>query len=876
MAIVAADWTVDRQTGNIRYIGNDHNGAAPSYATVIELHRWLQGLADDPTSSGDDELDMTDVLPSSRATDNLITLLGSYNIDDGAAEHLYDGSIVQGTGGTEAYYDGIVNFGNLGVVVQIHQNGAVLADDFWNWGVGGTDDTSTNAAFLTDSGESWTTDQWVGYVIKNTTDGSQALITANTGTTITGTLYGGTENDWDSGDAYLISKGLNADAAQGISHRFLMKVRTAGADTDGRRLLGISRTYGRTYSEFKINGTARGNNVLALSDANDLNNATAYATVAAYADVFIDRVDSTANASGTNAAGQNVLNVGVGEGTNFADGDFIMISNQNHEYKIVSIATDALTLNRNLEVAASASEDVYDLNIGFRQIDVDDNASTEDYYAEWDRGAQTINAFYEYTKYLSADATVHYIYGIPGDLFRGITHQFALTGTVTGNFDGVEGVSWTAGTGGSVGTGQMLAITSETGSPTAMWVQLLTGGTPGTSAVITGDNSGATVSTHASTAVVDRSSLIAKPFVGQSTGSALIGSYGLTLQKLDLASTDKVFDLTNTQITPPNTVTFKVNGPATASEDYVLVGPWDGSSTDVNGDPEINYNQMGLNTALTTDNITAVVIGNASGDVTTESTQPQPEVEQPAVEQVSSPETEGGDVNGANPPKVIPYPRFKEVNDKYRALEQSAKQRAEELAAEQLFRLAEDNPEMAKWIYGNEGAHTQGQPTLAPSPAQSAPAPTPTVATPQAPQVQAPKQDAEPEWATRVSQLERAYADMQRRTHIDSVASAIDQEMGKYDVFKEEAASKFGEKLILATMSVNPYLPAHQVVKDIVTEMNGYEESIKKSYIQGKESSNGLPAKGAGGLPPTITPQEVNLSDGSALKAFAQMVGEDV
>jgi len=192
MAIVAADWTVDRQTGNIRYIGDDHNGAAPSYATVIELHRWLQGLADDPTSSGDDELDMTDVLPSSRATDNLITLLGSYNIDDGAAEHLYDGSIVQGTGGTEAYYDGIVNFGNLGVVVQIHQNGAVLADDFWNWGVGGTDDTSTNAAFLTDSGESWTTDQWVGYVIKNTTDGSQALITANTGTTITGTLYGGT------------------------------------------------------------------------------------------------------------------------------------------------------------------------------------------------------------------------------------------------------------------------------------------------------------------------------------------------------------------------------------------------------------------------------------------------------------------------------------------------------------------------------------------------------------------------------------------------------------------------------------------------------------------------------------------------------------
>ena len=60
MAIVAADWTVDRATGNIRYVGDDHDGASPNYITVIELHRWLQDLADDASSTGDDELDITE------------------------------------------------------------------------------------------------------------------------------------------------------------------------------------------------------------------------------------------------------------------------------------------------------------------------------------------------------------------------------------------------------------------------------------------------------------------------------------------------------------------------------------------------------------------------------------------------------------------------------------------------------------------------------------------------------------------------------------------------------------------------------------------------------------------------------------------------
>jgi hypothetical protein len=68
----------------------------------------------------------------------------------------------------------------------------------------GSDDTSANAAFMTDSGEAFTTNEFVGWTIYNITDGSSGVITANTATTVTATLSGGTDNDWDSGDKYVI------------------------------------------------------------------------------------------------------------------------------------------------------------------------------------------------------------------------------------------------------------------------------------------------------------------------------------------------------------------------------------------------------------------------------------------------------------------------------------------------------------------------------------------------------------------------------------------------------------------------------------------------------------------------------------------------
>jgi len=61
---------------------------------------------------------------------------------------------------------------------------------------------AANQPALTDSNRNWVPDQWVGYTITNDTDGSSGTVTSNTTTTITATLSGGTDNDWDVDDEY--------------------------------------------------------------------------------------------------------------------------------------------------------------------------------------------------------------------------------------------------------------------------------------------------------------------------------------------------------------------------------------------------------------------------------------------------------------------------------------------------------------------------------------------------------------------------------------------------------------------------------------------------------------------------------------------------
>lgn len=420
---IATDFEI--QPGkNIRYIGAAHGVTGAGYYTVISLHRHLSDLSDDISATPDDYVDITRDTPSDRSTDNIISLLNGYNIDQTASEHLYGGSIIQTNG--DEIWDGMKIYANPDMNLQIHQNGVILTNDFWN------------------------------------------AIPFGTG---------------------LI--GLNPDAANGVSHQFLLRVRTAAADIDGRRLICQTRVWSKTYSEFPINGTSRGENVAALTYADDLNNVTSIGALTA--------------------------------------SPFTTISN---------------------------------LKQGYSLLDVNNDAANEAYYSEWTRGTASINQFYEYIKYVANINAAATLYGLPGEQFRGITHEITLSAR-TGTFAEFEGVSWTGG------TGQMLAIDSLTAG-TKMWIQLLSGVAPTTTQVITGVS--AATGTASGTAVEHPTPAKGTlPFCGTSTGSSIIGAYGFGIKVLDLSASDKVFDLTGTQRQPPNFVQFTVSN--LVSGDRVLVAP---------------------------------------------------------------------------------------------------------------------------------------------------------------------------------------------------------------------------------------------------------------------------------------------------------------
>ena len=426
MPIIDSDWTVDASTGAIRYIGDDHGGASPSYATVLELHRWLQDRADDATWTGDDEVDITVPSPSERQTDQVITLLNGFNIDATASEHLYGGSIIQNGG--DDIYDGFVNVGNS-TQIQAIQNGAVIADDWWN-SLGG----------------------------------------------------------------------LNATAA--YSHQFMLPTRVGGADIDGGRIVGTSRNWGKTFAEFSVTAQ-RGVNVLALFEQDDVFNQNSTGSVAAWS---------------------------------------------------ISV-----------------------VNEGYSLIDASGDGTPENYFIEIDAGVRSPPDIYEWAKYQQRDGSASTLFGLSGELFRGITHQVPVD-TPTGVFVEPEGLTW------ATGTGQLLAI-DDPSAGTVLWMQLLTGVAPINNQTITGATSGATVDVNG--AVIGRT--ISTPFVGASTGAALLGAYGAGVQADDLTASDRLRSLADAQVTPPNNVTFSVLG-LVSGEDRVFVGPATGGV--------LNENQMLLATTL--------------------------------------------------------------------------------------------------------------------------------------------------------------------------------------------------------------------------------------------------------------------------------------
>jgi len=546
MALTPGHWSVTRATGDIRYTGADHGVGGESYATVIELRRWLGGLSDDESPvDASDEIAIYDEDPADRlGTDNIIRLKGLYNIDDASSEHLYDGSIIQGAGLTQTIYDGFVNFGNADKI-QIQQNGAVLPDDWWNLTAGG---------------------------------------------------------------------GVNPDATLGISHRFMLPVRRDGVDIDSRKLIGTSRTFLYTYAEFKVGGTGRGNNTLALSEALDLNNETIIGTVAGWTGIT-NTTEGLANIDVNNDTTNEVYwsEWNTNQPTRSIN-DFF------ERMKWVSRDGSATTLyGLNGEVFRGITHSIdYDTetNSGLAETKLAVWGTTVVYNTELAAGL-TVGENYVFSGGATGQLLALDDDGTAGTCIFALTDTTAIAtaetfvradGTAT---DGASTNGAVTGEGDIAGVGMVFA---KDGTASTVHIQLLKGSAPTdgvtmTEATLAGVYDTATDGTaDVNISITERA--ISLPFIGSSTGTSIVGAYGVGIEYLDLKAADKVTPLIGTVKSPPDNQTFIVSG-IVSGEDRVLVAPWDGSTLDNEGFPAIQVNQLALNGAHTSATQTTITVSGA-------------------------------------------------------------------------------------------------------------------------------------------------------------------------------------------------------------------------------------------------------------------------
>jgi hypothetical protein len=700
MAMVDADWTIDRATGAIRYIGDGHDGVSPSYATVIQFHRWVQAFADDATSgASDDEHDITDDTATDRATDNIIKILSPYNIDDTAAEHLFDGSIEQGSNDSgnndRTIYAGIVVVGSVadGTIVDVVQDHKRLKP-FWG---------SVTAGIA-----------------------------------------------------------LNGNLAANIITRFLVKVRDTGAAIDGQRLRFQARELNDGSGEFAVTA-ALGNNTAALFTGNDNFHNNTDATIEGWSSIVNTEGFQELNIDGTGAAGQEFYSQWdkglqavndvyerskwiqqrphVAEASGDQTGTDYVIDNativgQGQEFQARGQAEKLTSVIFDIKVAAGtpigtvfaelidsdaaataipqtpftvlATSEVIDVSrfdaaYQATEFMFNDNVTltaSQDYFIVLrnpdadasnnlhvrgnaagtfaNRNKAEENPASTWTGQAAADLEITVnsspvIHSQPGIMFRGITHEVLYDTEAAGPFNEAadEIIFWgtditydtlvgtfavgeyvrfdDAVSGDTIASGKVL----DDNGTTLMRVALedSTGSILADNDVITGISSGATAAINVtitnddasggegillalddngltgefyiqliSGAVPDKANLpmegrtsaataqwadtvnsktVSAEFLGTSTGSNILGAYGIGFEPADVGASDQFQSLDDATRTPPNNVQFDVIG-VVVSEDRVLVGPEDGAAG-------LDRAQLTLNTSLLGATETAIV-----------------------------------------------------------------------------------------------------------------------------------------------------------------------------------------------------------------------------------------------------------------------------
>ena len=512
---IDADFAIDG-TGAITHVSG-----ATNY-TVLQLHRWLQDLADDAQASVGDLIDITTSTPSERSTDNIITLNSPFNINDAAAQFLYDGSITQKAG--DEIYAGLVVVGAVDPTteLQIWQDEAIVTSH-------------------------WTT-------------------------------------------------GKNADAAASILNRVLVKVRTNGADIDGRKIIVWARELGQRYAEFSVT-MGLGNNVAAIFTSPDLNNTDSAVTIAGWSDI-------------TNTEGYQLIDINA-DGTTEA-----YYSRWNYGAK-----TAKQVYQRTKWIGRRGSTEAIHSTTGplFRgithQFDYDGEVTspTEDAILAWgtsfayQSGTGTVPVVGSYWKNDTVGGVGKVVYVSPSAgatgtvvIQRETTTQTWVTTNVYSLLGGTGSITQNGATTGPTNAGGAARLLArlDSGTTGTLWVQLISGVAPANNYELWGRG---TTGKLADVLNGPATKTVSPEFFGSYTGSSIIGAFGIGIDPSDGISADLFTTLLAASVSPPNNQFFKVFG--LVSGDRVLVAENSGGAP--------NFDQFTLNGALTTGAVTAIVVNEA-------------------------------------------------------------------------------------------------------------------------------------------------------------------------------------------------------------------------------------------------------------------------
>jgi len=535
----ADDFAVD-VSGNITHV------SGTSTYTVLELHRYLQDLADNSevTSASNDVAAIFSSTPSERITDSIINLLNGFNIDETCAEYLYGGSITQGSGATEEVWSGLRVLGSVNssaTQIQIVQDKYLYDGDSPFWG--------TQASPFNGGGSILMRCLVKSREFGCDIDQAQIRVQARHW----GDTYASFDVTLGTGEAVAAISTVDDpqnDTAQGTVDAY-----THITNTEGFQSIDIGDGNGNQpyYSQWTYGADTSGDQLKAVWEWAKNETRTGASTASA-----LYWVDGTADDEGevfrgiTHSYSYDGLN-----GSFVEDGEVVWGTTITYG----TLVSGPFTVGNYVRIGSNdaAGRVMYDDGVDTLVVALEDTSIT----------------------IVDTDAITEYVVqkgdaGTPGTGATGTTA--AVDTTIVDNDK--EG-----------GSGILLA-NDTTG--TKHHIELRTGAAPvDNSRIYRTDANYCDVSGSVTPRTIN------PVFLGSYVGT-MIGGFGVGFDADDLTNTDSVVDLDGDTNTPPNNVTWTLSG-LISGESQVLVGPKDTGN-------DFDWDQMTLATALNTTNRVEVVV----------------------------------------------------------------------------------------------------------------------------------------------------------------------------------------------------------------------------------------------------------------------------